>query len=259
MEVIIQQDQSSASIYAARLLAEVVREKPAAVLGLATGSTPVGLYRELVRLHKEEGFDFSRVTTFNLDEYVGVPPDHPVSYYRFMYENLFDHINVPASQVHVPDGLAEDIPVHCRAYEQAIRDAGGVDIQVLGIGSDGHIAFNEPSSSLGSRTRTKMLTEETRMDNARFFGRLDEVPRHAITMGVGTILESARCLLLAFGENKAEALAAAVEGPVTSMVPASALQLHPRVQVIADEPAAARLSLKAYYLRAWQSRQEAGL
>jgi len=258
MEVIIKKDQSTASVYAARLLADVVKVKPHAVLGLATGSTPLGLYRELVRMHREEGLDFSRVTTFNLDEYVGVAPTHPVSYHRFMNENLFDHINVPSSQVHVPDGLAEDLPGHCRAYEEAIRNAGGIDIQVLGIGSDGHIAFNEPSSSLGSRTRTKMLTEETRKDNARFFDRLEDVPHHAITMGVGTILESARCLMLAFGGNKAGALAAAVEGPVTSMVPASALQLHPRVQVIADEPAAARLALKAYYQQALARREETG-
>src|SRR4029078_11769993 len=177
--------------------------KPKCVLGLATGSTPLGLYRELIRLHRDEGLDFSRVVTFNLDEYVGLGPTHPQSYRYFMQSNLFDHINVDVRNTHVPDGRALDFESHCEQYERRIKEEGGIDLQVLGIGTDGHIAFNEPGSSLGSRTRLKTLTSETVADNARFFGSEREVPRLAITMGVGTILESRRCLLLAAGHNKA--------------------------------------------------------
>ncbi len=246
MEVIIMPDQGGCAIVAATIAAQVIRDNPRAVIGLATGSSPLGLYRELVRMHKDEGLDFSMITTFNLDEYIGLSPDHQASYHRFMFDNLFNHINIPEEQVHIPYGLAQDIPAHCREYEQAIRDAGGIDIQVLGIGSDGHIAFNEPGSSLSSRTRAELLAEETRRDNSRFFDCLEQVPSHAITMGVGTILESARCLLLAFGRSKAAAVAAAVEGPLTSMVSASALQLHPNTQIIIDEEAASLLSRREY-------------
>jgi glucosamine-6-phosphate deaminase len=247
VEVIIQPDEKSASLLAARIVAALLREKPECVLGLATGSTPLMLYRELVRMHKEDGLDFGRVTTFNLDEYVGLPPEHPASYHSYMWANLFSHVNVPARLIHIPDGLAPDIPASCRQYEDAIRAAGGIDLQVLGIGTDGHIGFNEPSSSLASRTRIKTLTESTRKDNSVFFGGEDKVPRHVITMGVGTIMESRVCLLLAFGEKKAGALAGAVEGPVTSMVPASVLQIHPAAKIVIDEAAAAGLNKKEYY------------
>ncbi|HID95367.1 MAG TPA: glucosamine-6-phosphate deaminase [Candidatus Latescibacteria bacterium] len=247
MRVIVEKDYDGMSKKAAQIVAEVVREKPDCVLGLATGSTPLGLYRELIRMHKEEGLDFSRVKTFNLDEYYGLPPNHPQSYNYFMHQHLFDHINIAPQNINIPNGLARDAEAFCAEYERMIKDAGGIDIQVLGIGGDGHIAFNEPGSSLGSRTRLKTLTEETIRDNARFFSSMEEVPKFAITMGVGTILEARRCLLLANGSKKAKVLAQAIEGPITAQVTASALQLHPNVIVIADEEATSELKRKDYY------------
>jgi len=210
---------------------------------LATGSTPLLLYRELVQMK----LDWSRVTTFNLDEYVGLAPDHPASFQRFMWENLFSRVNIVKSNVHIPDGQAEDIPGFCLRYEQQIRVAGGIDWQLLGIGTDGHIGFNEPSSSLASRTRIKTLTQQTRADNARFFGGETAVPHHVITMGIGTILEARQVVLLAFGPDKARAVAEAVEGPITAMNPASILQLHPVARIVLDEPAAAHLRKADYY------------
>ena len=243
MEIIIQPTAEAATKLAARLVAGVIREKPAAVLGLATGNTPRLLYRELVAMK----LDWRKLTTFNLDEYVGTSPQHPQSYHGFMSENLFQHVNVSVKNVNIPDGMAKDIPASCENYERKIFSAGGIDLQLLGIGADGHIGFNEPTSSLASRTRIKTLTPRTRKDNAPFFGSKDKVPHHVITMGIGTILETRHCLLLAFGKNKARAVAAAVEGPVTSMNPASALQLHPKVTVCLDEAAASKLKLTNYY------------
>lgn len=248
MEIIIKENGQAASEAAARVVARLVSEKPTAVLGLATGSTPLTLYKELIRLHKEEGLDFSQVTTFNLDEYVGLPADHEQSYRRFMNENLFEHIDIKMENTHVPDGMAEDIPATCAAYEQAIVDAGGIDLQVLGIGSDGHVGFNEPTSSFASRTRIKTLTQQTVADNARFFGGDEsQVPHHCITMGIGTIMDARMNLMLAFGENKAEAVAATVEGPVAAIMPASVLQHHPSAKVFIDEAAASKLKLAEYY------------
>jgi glucosamine-6-phosphate deaminase len=247
MEIIIQPDAQSAAVIGARIIARLVREKPAAVLGLATGSTPLPLYRELIRLHREEGLSFAGVTTFNLDEYAGLAPGHPASYHAFMHENLFAHIDVPKENIHIPDGLAADIPRHCLEYEAAIRNAGGIDIQVLGIGSDGHIGFNEPTSSLASRTRIKTLTPRTKKDNARFFGSESDVPSHVITTGVGTIMDARQVLLIGTGENKAQAIADSCEGPVTALVPASVLQFHPAATVLLDEPAASRLRRTDYY------------
>ena len=247
MEIIIQPGPKAGSEIAARIIGRLLREKPDAVLGLATGSTPLLLYGELVRLHREERLDFSRVTTFNLDEYVGLPPDHPQSYQTFMRENLFHHINVPKERIHIPDGMAQDIPSFCREYEERIRAAGGIDLQVLGIGTDGHIGFNEPLSSLASRTRIKTLTEQTRRDNARHFGNEGQVPHHVITMGIGTIMDSRMCLMLAFGLKKAQAVAGAVEGPITAMNPASILQMHPVAKIVLDEAAAQRLIKVDYY------------
>jgi glucosamine-6-phosphate deaminase len=247
MEILILPTPEAAGALAARYVARLVREKPRAVLGLATGSTPVGLYRELIRLHRSEGLDFSGVTTFNLDEYLGLGPDHPASYRHFMQEQLFQHINVRPENIHLPDGLTTDAPATCRAYEEAIRAAGGMDLQVLGIGGDGHIGFNEPSSSLASRTRIKTLTRRTREDNARFFASADEVPHHVLTMGIGTILDARSVLLLAFGENKAAAVAGCAEGPVTANLPASALQMHPEARILLDESAASRLTRAEYY------------
>lgn len=260
MRVIIEKTSEAGAQRAAKFIASLVRENPACVLGLATGGSPLGTYCDLARMHREEGLDFSRVTTFNLDEYVGLGPSDPQSYRHFMQENLFDHINIAARNTHVPDGRALDFEVHCRQYEHMIQDAGGIDLQLLGVGSDGHIAFNEPGSSLGSRTRLKTLASETIRDNARYFGGADKVPRLAITMGVGTILESRRCLLLAFGEHKAEAVRATVEGPITAQVTASALQLHREVVVVLDEAAASRLERRTYYAEVEQSQRllEAG-
>lgn len=243
MEIIIQPNAETASQIAARIVARVLREKPNAVLGFATGSTPLLMYRELVKMN----LDWSRVTTFNLDEYVGLAPQHPQSYHGFMWSNLFRHTNVAPHHVHIPDGMAADIPAFCREYERKIHDAGGIDLQVLGIGSDGHIGFNEPTSSLASRTRIKTLTRETVRDNARFFGSEAEVPHHVITMGIGTILEARQVLLLAFGANKAQAMAEAIEGPITSMNPASVLQMHAVTKVCLDEAAATKLKKADYY------------
>lgn len=255
MEVIVQPTPADSVRLAAQRIAKAVRAKPNLVLGLATGGTPVMLYAELARMNREEGLDLSRIHTFNLDEYLGLPPDHPASYRRFMKENFFDRTNIDPRRTFVPDGMTPDIRQHCREYEELIRSMGGIDIQILGIGSDGHIGFNEPGSSLASRTRDKVLTEQTRRDNARFFPRPEDVPHTCITMGIGTILETRECLLLAFGAGKAEAVAGAVEGPVTSMLPASALQMHPDAKVYIDEPAAARLKLREYYDYAFRQSQ----
>jgi len=256
MEVIICPDYDTLSRKAAAVVADLVREKPRAVLGFATGSSPVGLYRELIRLHTEEGLDFSGVTTFNLDEYCGLPGDHPQSYRYFMNENLFNHINVPMERTHVPSGTEEDWRACCAEYEQRIVEAGGIDLQILGIGSDGHIAFNEPGSSLGSRTRRVYLTKQTIEDNSRFFDRAEDVPTSAISMGVGSILEARTCVVVVNGANKAEALAAAVEGPVTSMITSSALQWHPDTRGFCDEEAAAKLTMREYY--DWIAAQREG-
>lgn len=256
MEIIVQQDSQQASWLAARLLRKLILEKPNPVIGLATGNTPLQLYKHLIQMHREEGLDFSRVVTFNLDEYVGLSPDHPASFHRFMWDNLFSQINIKPENVHIPDGLASDIQTYCERYEQEIKKAGGIDIQILGLGTNGHIGFNEPSSSLSSRTRLKTLTEQTRKNNASFFGGKDNVPYHAITMGIGTILEARTCLLMAFGQKKARAIAMAVEGPVTAMVPASALQLHPQAIIILDREAASGLKHLDYYQWVYEHKPE---
>jgi glucosamine-6-phosphate deaminase len=247
MEVIIQKDYEQMSKVAAEIVVEVLNAKPNAVLGMATGSTPLGLYQELVRLHKEEELDFSHVTTFNLDEYVGLQPNHPQSYHYFMHEHFFKHVNVPPENVNIPSGSTSNFPAFCEWFEQRIEECGGIDLQILGIGSDGHIAFNEPTSSLSSRTRLKTLSKQTIDDNARFFDKREEVPIYAITMGVGTILEARKLILLASGKGKANAVAQAVEGPVTSMITASALQWHRDAKVIVDADAASELEMRDYY------------
>ena len=247
MEVVVLPSYEEMSRAAAQVVADVMNAKPNAVLGMATGSTPLGLYQELVRMHREEGLDFTQVTTFNLDEYVGLRPEHAQSYHYFMHENFFRHVNVPRGNIHIPSGTTSNYRSFCEWYEQRIEECGGIDVQILGIGSDGHIAFNEPGSSLSSRTRLKTLAKSTIDDNARFFERPSDVPIYAITMGVGTILEARTLLLLASGTNKAEAVAAMVEGPVTSMTTASALQLHESAQVFLDETAASQLKMRDYY------------
>lgn len=247
MEVLIQPDMASASRMAVRFALNVLDRKKDAVLGLASGDSPLLFYKELIRLNKEQKIDFSGVTTFNLDEYVGLPGDHPCSYRFTMQKNLFDHININPENIHIPDGMAEDIGKECLEYERSIEKKGGIDLQLLGVGIDGHIGFNEPSSSLNSPTRIKTLTDQTRWDNARFFDNLDEVPRHCITMGVGTIMRSRKIFLLAFGEKKADVIAKTVEGPITALVPSSILQTHPKVKIFIDEAAAEKLKRKNYY------------
>ena len=252
MLVVVQEDHNAMSKRAAEIVASRIRQKPNLVLGLATGSTPLGLYKELIRMHESDGLDFSKVVTFNLDEYVGLPPEHDQSYHYFMRENLFKHININPSNIHVPQGMFGDLKISpyetdpkivqfCNWYEDEIRKYGGIDIQVLGIGGNGHIAFNEPGSSLGSRTRIKTLTEKTVKDNSRFFKSINDVPRYAITMGIGTIMESRELLLLANGEGKADAVKAAVEGPITAMCPASVMQLHRKAILVVDKKAASKL------------------
>jgi glucosamine-6-phosphate deaminase len=247
MEVIIQKDYEQMSRTAADIVVEVLNAKPNAVLGMATGSTPLGLYQELVRLHRQEQIDFSHVTCFNLDEYVGLPPNHPQSYHYFMHENFFKHVNIPPENINIPSGSTSNYPAFCAWFEQRIDECGGIDLQILGIGSDGHIAFNEPTSSLSSRTRLKTLSKQTIDDNARFFENRADVPIYAITMGVGTILEARKLLLLASGKAKAKAIARTIEGPVTSMITASAIQFHRDAKVIIDEEAASELEMRDYY------------
>ncbi|MCP4849049.1 MAG: glucosamine-6-phosphate deaminase [Verrucomicrobiaceae bacterium] len=247
MEVIIQPSPGDCAATGARIIGQLLKGKTEAVLGLATGSTPLPLYRELITMNQRGELDFSTVTSFNLDEYIGLQGDHPCSYRYFMEQELFKDINIEAERTHVPDGLAVDVSDHCRAYEQAIRDCGGIDLQILGLGTDGHIGFNEPGSSLGSRTRIKTLTGKTCEDNARFFESIEEVPRHCITMGVATIMECRQILLFAFGEAKAEIIAKAIEGPVSAMVPASVLQMHPEVKILIDDAAASCLEHADYY------------
>ena len=247
MEIVIHKTHEEISSEAAQMVANVVNNKPNAVLGLATGSTPLGIYQELVRMHRDEGLDFSHVRTFNLDEYVGLKADHPQSYHFFMHENLFKHINIQPQNIHIPSGDTNNYRAFCEWYEQRIAECGGIDVQLLGIGSDGHIAFNEPGSSLGSRTRIKTLARQTIEDNARFFRNDEEVPIYAITMGVGTILEADKLILIANGRNKAQAIADAVEGPVSCMCTASALQLHPDSSIFLDDEAAGKLRMRDYY------------
>lgn len=241
MLVVVVEDYDELSKFGAARVAELVRKKPDCVLGFATGNTPLGMYAELARMHREEGLDFSKVVTFNLDEYVGLTPSHDQSYHYFMWRNLFEHVNVNPRYVHIPSGTAEDIDGQCDWYEAKIKEFGGIDLQILGIGANGHIAFNEPGSSLGSRTRIKTLKEKTRQDNARFFRNIDEVPKYAITMGVGTIMEAHGLLLMASGRGKADSVKATVEGPITAQYPATIVQMHRFATILVDREAAAKL------------------
>ena len=248
MEVIIQRDEAAASRLVARLIARELRAKPNLVLGLATGHTMERVYRLLANLHATERLDFSLCRTFNLDEYIGLLPTDPHSYRHYMNRHLFRRVNIDLRNTHLPHGMAPDLSAECDRYERLINDCGGIDLQLLGIGAAGHIGFNEPLSALRSRTREKALTPVTIHQNADLFGGDPKrVPKRAITMGVGTILETRRLLVLVTGPDKAEIVAKAVEGPITSMVSATALQLHAHCTVVVDEPAAARLAGQDYY------------
>ncbi len=242
MKLVITKDYDDLSKQAARLIADEVKQRPDTVLGLATGGTPVGMYRELIAIHQKEGVDFSQASSFNLDEYVGLSGQHPQSYRAYMDENLFDHINLPREKTNVPHGDAADLGAECKRYEQAIAAAGGIDIQVLGIGNNGHIGFNEPGSAKDTTTRVVQLTKSTIEANARYFDTIEEVPTQAISMGIRTILSAKKIVLLASGKAKAEAVQRMLEGEMTSDVPASLLQQHPDVTVIVDEEAAVALS-----------------
>lgn len=253
MEIVILRSAEEVDYAAADIVERVVRAGRA-VLGLATGSSPVGAYRELARRHRGNGLSFAQCSAYLLDEYIGIPTSAEQSYFSFIRENFVDQVDLDDAAVFSPDGEATDISAEAQRYDAAISAAGGVDVQILGIGTDGHIGFNEPGSSLRSRTRVKTLTEQTRADNARFFASPDDVPHHVITQGLGTIGEARHLVLIATGESKAEAIAAAVEGPLSAFCPASTIQWHPHVSVLLDEAAASALSLVDYYRYAYANK-----
>lgn len=241
MKIHIVEDYEQLSLKAAAIVASQVILKNNAVLGLATGSTPEGMYRQLVQLNREGIVDFSEVVTFNLDEYLGLSPDHPQSYYHFMHHHLFNHVNIAAQNIHIPSGQPENLEQFCLAYDQKIADAGGIDLQVLGIGGNGHIGFNEPDRYLKMQTNIVDLTEETIEANSRFFDTPGEVPRQAVTMGMGSIMSAQRILLLASGKSKAAVIKETFSGKITTGIPASFLQLHREVIMILDKEAASLL------------------
>ena len=247
MEVIIQSNAQSAVNLVSRIVADALLAKPNLVLGLATGKTMEAVYKELVRIYQHGAIDFSQCHTFNLDEYVGLSPDDKHSYHFYMNNYLFGHINIKPGNTHLLDGTALHLQAECEQYEKTIKKVGGIDLQLLGIGNDGHIGFNEPLSALRSKTRSKALTPETLSQNAQLFEDKSAMPHRALTMGVGTILESKRCIMLATGKAKANIIAQAIEGPITSMISASALQLHPHCTVVVDENSGSRLQQTDYY------------
>lgn len=247
MEVIIQPTPEKAARLTAMLMADQVREKTNSVLGLATGRTMESVYSIVAEMHSDENLDFSLCQTFNLDEYVGLEPSDPHSYRSYMNKHLFDKINIDMSNTHLPNGMAEDYQAEAKHYEDLIEEANGIDLQLLGIGRSGHIGFNEPLSALRSRTREKGLTQTTIDQNSPLFESPDKMPQRAFTMGIGTILDARRIILLATGEEKAEILAKAVEGPITAMISATALQLHAATTIIVDKAAASKLQGRDYY------------
>ena len=247
MEVVIQPTEQAAVNLTARLLADALRTNPEMVFGLATGATMEAVYSELVRMHREENLDFANAKTFNLDEYIGLQAEDKNSYRYYMDNNLFNHINIKKANTHLPNGMSDDIAGEGARYEAAIEAVGGIDLQLLGIGQDGHIGCNEPLSSLKSRTRDKSLTPLTLKQNGIYLDPPESMPRRAFTMGVGTILDARRIVMLVTGERKAEIVAKAIEGPVSSMVTASAIQFHTNVAVILDEAAASKLTGREYY------------
>lgn len=257
MEVVITSSVAESADVGADAVEHLLHSRPHAVLGLATGSSPLGVYDELSRRVAAGRVSLRAACAFTLDEYVGLPADHPQRYAAVIDETFTRKVDIDPARVHAPDGNTADWNEACSAYEQAIAAAGGVDLQILGIGTDGHIAFNEPGSALTSRTRIKTLTSQTRADNARFFGGDPaRVPTHCLTQGIGTILDARHVILLAYGHAKAQAIQQMVEGPVSARWPATALQLHPHVTVIIDEGAASRLQLTAYYREAWAAKPD---
>ncbi|MGB9780466.1 MAG: glucosamine-6-phosphate deaminase [Caldanaerobacter sp.] len=244
MRVMIVRDYDEMSRRAAEIVKEQILKKPDAVLGLATGSTPLGLYRYLIQMYKNGEIDFSRVITFNLDEYIGLPPEHPQSYHYFMFENLFNHINIKRENVHIPSGIAENLEEECKRYERELKEKGPIDLQVLGIGVNGHIGFNEPDESIETKTHIVTLTEDTINANKRFFKSIEEVPRRAITMGLASIMRAKKIILLASGKSKANAIRETLKGKLTTKVPSTVLLLHSNVTIIIDKEAASLLTDK---------------
>ncbi len=251
MEIVIQPTPADVARLVADAVQALIDRKPDAALGLATGSSPLATYAELIERNRSGRISFVRARAFLLDEYIGLPEGHPQSYRSVIERQFTGAVDLVPGRVRGPDGGADDLPAACAAYEYEIRASGGIDLQLLGIGGDGHVGFNEPISSLQSRTRVKTLAVETRADNARFFDDVDEVPHHVVTQGIGTILDARHVILIATGETKAAPIQRAVEGPLTAMCPASALQLHPRATVVIDEAAAADLTLTDYYRATW--------
>ncbi len=256
MEVVILPSSKEIGALAADAVEALVRRKPNAVLGLATGSSPLPVYDELARRHREQGLSFSGAHGFALDEYVGLPAGHHESYREVIRREFTNRVDIRPENVHGPDGAAADLPAACEAYEEAIRALGGVDLQILGVGTDGHIGFNEPGSSLASRTRIKTLIEQTRQDNARFFERIEDVPHHVVTQGLGTIMDARHVVLVATGAQKAQAVRDFVEGPVAAICAASVLQLHPHATILLDEAAASALKLADYYRYTYDNKPE---
>ena len=255
MEVVITRDAATAAEMVAGVLARVLQTRAAPVLGLATGSSPLGAYQLLIAAHQRGELSASHASAVLLDEYVGLASDHPEAYRAFIRREFVDHIDLPISRLFSPDAGADDIQDACRRYDRLLSELGGVDVQLLGIGADGHIGFNEPGSSLASRTRLKTLTRATREDNARFFDdNHEDVPRHVVTQGLGTVLEARHLLLVACGASKAAPIARAVEGPVAAICPASVLQLHPHATVVVDEAAAGDLQLADYYRESFEHK-----
>ncbi|MGI5849742.1 MAG: glucosamine-6-phosphate deaminase [Christensenellales bacterium] len=271
MDIIIKDDYDQMSRYAAGIVADFIKDKPNCVIGLATGSTPIGTYRELVRLHKEEGLDFSQVKTFNLDEYLGVgmsmdkPYDLDQSYARFMYEELFKNINIKKENIYILDGLTKEPEIICNSYEDNIKKVGGIDLQILGIGGDGHWAFNEPGSSLASRTRVQVLTKKTLDDNYDSFYKKagiqrNDMPHFALTMGIGTILEARNIMMIANGTKKSSVIAKCIEGPLTCQITASAIQLHSGgITVVLDKDAASELNNLEHYRHIEEVKKQYGI
>lgn len=256
MEVIICKDADEAGRQAARRISAILARRTDPVLGVATGSTPLPTYRALAALVASGAMDTTGLSAFALDEYVGMPVDDERSYADTIRRTVTEPLGLDRASVHVPDGMAEDLVAGCQAYEDRIREAGGIDVQILGIGGNGHIGFNEPTSSFASRTRLKTLAPRTRHDNKRFFAEGERVPTHCVTQGLGTIMDARHVVLLANGQEKAEAVAAAVEGPVSSMCPASVLQHHQHAVVVLDEAAASKLRLADYYRYIWENKPE---
>lgn len=256
MEVVILPGSRQIGRLAADAVEALVRRKPDAVLGLATGSSPLPIYDELALRHEDRGLDFGRAHGFALDEYVGLPAGHPQSYREVIRKEFTDRVNISPENVHSPDGTAGDLPAACQYYEDAIKERGGIDLQILGVGTDGHIGFNEPGSSFASRTRIKTLIEQTRRDNARFFSSLADVPHHVITQGLGTIMDARHVVLVATGAQKAQAVRDFVEGPVAAICAASILQFHPHATILLDEAAASSLRLADYYRHAYDNKPD---